>query len=193
MWPRSCSICSPTPRPSAIVVHSVFTPTLAEVLPQLPNLRVILQVPDDSGNPLLPGAVWYEDALAVGVARAARRRVEPRRPLHALHRRHDGDAQGCHVAQRRCHGRVLRRIQDRGDRRRLRHRGDRWAPGAARSPVHARRRPLDELPCLAQRWHGLRPIGPGAARSGRHLVDDRSGEDQLPAHRRRRVRPSVAR
>jgi len=49
---------------SAIVVHSVFTPTLAEVLPQLPGLRVILQVPDDSGNPLLPGAVWYEDALA---------------------------------------------------------------------------------------------------------------------------------
>ena len=48
----------------AIVVHSVFTPTLAEVLPQLPNLGVILQVPDDSGNPLLPGAVWYEDALA---------------------------------------------------------------------------------------------------------------------------------
>jgi fatty-acyl-CoA synthase len=49
---------------SAIVVHSVFTPTLAEVLPQLPALRVILQVPDESGHPLLPGAVWYEDALA---------------------------------------------------------------------------------------------------------------------------------
>jgi 3-oxocholest-4-en-26-oate---CoA ligase len=48
----------------AIVVHSVFAPTLAEVLPHLPDLRVILQVPDESGNPLLPGAVWYEDALA---------------------------------------------------------------------------------------------------------------------------------
>ncbi len=49
---------------SAIVVHSRFAPTLAEVLPALPRLRVVLQVPDDSGNDLLPGATWYEDALA---------------------------------------------------------------------------------------------------------------------------------
>ena len=34
------------------------------MLPQLPHLRVILQVDDESGNDLLPGAVWYEDALA---------------------------------------------------------------------------------------------------------------------------------
>ncbi len=49
---------------AAAVVHSQFAPTLAEVLPDLPNLRVVLQVPDESGNDLLPGAVWYEDALA---------------------------------------------------------------------------------------------------------------------------------
>ena len=49
---------------SAIVVHSQFTPLLAEVLADLPHLVVILQVPDDSGEELLPGAVWYEDALA---------------------------------------------------------------------------------------------------------------------------------
>lgn len=49
---------------TAIVVHSQFAPTLAEVLPQLPHLMVILQVDDESGNDLLPGAVWYEDALA---------------------------------------------------------------------------------------------------------------------------------
>ena len=30
----------------------------------LPSLRLIIQVPDDSGIGLLPGAVWYEDALA---------------------------------------------------------------------------------------------------------------------------------
>ena len=47
-----------------IVVHSVFAPTLAEVLPRLPSLTTILQIPDESGNVLLPGAVWYEDALA---------------------------------------------------------------------------------------------------------------------------------
>ncbi len=48
---------------AAVIVHSQFAPTLAEVLPDLENLRVILQVPDESGNDLLPGAVWYEDAL----------------------------------------------------------------------------------------------------------------------------------
>jgi fatty-acyl-CoA synthase len=49
---------------SAIVVHSQFAPTLAAVIDDLPRLKVILQVPDESGNELLPGAVWYEDALA---------------------------------------------------------------------------------------------------------------------------------
>jgi len=48
----------------AVVFHSQFAPTLAEVLPDLPQLRVLVQVPDSSGNDLLPGAVWYEDALA---------------------------------------------------------------------------------------------------------------------------------
>ena len=51
-------------RATAVVVHSCFTPTLAEVLPALPGLRTIVQVPDSSGLPLLPGAVWYDDALA---------------------------------------------------------------------------------------------------------------------------------
>ncbi len=50
---------------TAIVVHSVFAPTLAEVLDEGTTIRTILQVPDDSGNDLLPGAEWYEDALAV--------------------------------------------------------------------------------------------------------------------------------
>ena len=49
---------------AAVVVHSRFAPTLADVLPTLPALRVVVQVADDSGNDLLPGAVWYEDALA---------------------------------------------------------------------------------------------------------------------------------
>jgi len=49
---------------AAIVVHSAFAPTLAAVRAALPGLRHIFQVRDDSGNDLLPGAVWYEDALA---------------------------------------------------------------------------------------------------------------------------------
>jgi 3-oxocholest-4-en-26-oate---CoA ligase len=49
---------------TAIVVHSQFAPVLAELLPELPDLRVILQVDDSSAHGLLPGAVWYEAALA---------------------------------------------------------------------------------------------------------------------------------
>ncbi|MGH9084751.1 MAG: acyl-CoA synthetase [Acidimicrobiales bacterium] len=48
----------------AIVYHSSFADRLAEVLPDLPRLEVLLQVDDGSGAPLLPGATWYEDALA---------------------------------------------------------------------------------------------------------------------------------
>ncbi len=48
---------------TAVVVHSAFAPTLAEVLDDDTTIRTILQVRDESGNDLLPGAVWYEDAL----------------------------------------------------------------------------------------------------------------------------------
>jgi len=53
---------------TAIVVHSQFAPNLLEVLPGLPRLRVIIQVRDGSANELLPGAVWYEDALEQSLA-----------------------------------------------------------------------------------------------------------------------------
>ena len=53
---------------TAIVVHSQFAPILQEVLPNLPRLRVIIQVRDGSANELLPGAVWYEDALEQSLA-----------------------------------------------------------------------------------------------------------------------------
>lgn len=49
---------------TAVVVHSAFAPTLAEVLDEHTTIRTVLQVADESGNDLLPGAVWYEDALA---------------------------------------------------------------------------------------------------------------------------------
>jgi fatty-acyl-CoA synthase len=49
---------------AAIVYHGAFAPTLAEVLPALPHLRLLVQVDDGSGTPLLPGAVDYEAALA---------------------------------------------------------------------------------------------------------------------------------
>ena len=49
---------------TALVYHAAFAPRLAEVLPDLPNLRVLIQIADDSGNPLLDGAVDYETVIA---------------------------------------------------------------------------------------------------------------------------------
>ena len=48
----------------AIIYSGAFAPTLAAVLPDLPDLTVLLQVDDGSGNALLPGAIEYEEALA---------------------------------------------------------------------------------------------------------------------------------
>ena len=48
----------------AIVYSGAFAPTLAAVLPHLPELTVLLQVDDGSGNAILPGALEYESALA---------------------------------------------------------------------------------------------------------------------------------
>ena len=51
-------------RPRAILYHAAFAPLLARILPQLEGIDVLLQVTDESGNALLPGAVDYEQALA---------------------------------------------------------------------------------------------------------------------------------
>jgi acyl-CoA synthetase (AMP-forming)/AMP-acid ligase II len=48
----------------ALVYHAAFAPTLAEVRHRLSGLEVLLQVADESGHDLLPGAVDYEEALA---------------------------------------------------------------------------------------------------------------------------------
>ncbi|MCU1357385.1 MAG: fatty-acid--CoA ligase [Acidimicrobiales bacterium] len=47
-----------------IVFHSAFAPVLADVLADLPQLQLLVQVADDSGNELLPGAIDYEALLA---------------------------------------------------------------------------------------------------------------------------------
>ncbi|WP_426572335.1 acyl-CoA synthetase [Aquihabitans sp. McL0605] len=51
-----------------VVFHSTFAPVLAEVLPQLPCVELLVQVDDDSGNELLPGAIEYEALLAASSA-----------------------------------------------------------------------------------------------------------------------------
>jgi 3-oxocholest-4-en-26-oate---CoA ligase len=63
-------------RPRGMILHSSLAPTLAEVLPTLDTPpEVLLQVRDESGTPLLPGAEWYEEALAASSPEGAP--VEP--------------------------------------------------------------------------------------------------------------------
>jgi len=57
---------------TALVYHAEFSPQVAAIRDRLPQLRVLIQVADDSGHALLPGAVDYESitttpAPAVGM------------------------------------------------------------------------------------------------------------------------------
>jgi acyl-CoA synthetase (AMP-forming)/AMP-acid ligase II len=49
---------------TALIYHAAFAPRVAEILPDLPQLRVLIQIADDSGNDLLDGAVDYESIVA---------------------------------------------------------------------------------------------------------------------------------
>ena len=51
-------------RAKAVIYHAEFAPHIAAIRAALPELDVLIQVADDSGNALLPGAVDYEEALA---------------------------------------------------------------------------------------------------------------------------------
>jgi len=48
----------------AVMYHARYAPTLARIRSRLPKLKLLLQVDDGSGEPLLPGALDYEAALA---------------------------------------------------------------------------------------------------------------------------------
>ncbi|WP_441962775.1 acyl-CoA synthetase [Mycolicibacterium houstonense] len=47
----------------AVIYNAEFAPRVAAIRDQLPNLQVLIQVADESGNALLPGAVDYETIL----------------------------------------------------------------------------------------------------------------------------------
>jgi 3-oxocholest-4-en-26-oate---CoA ligase len=49
---------------AGLVYHARFAPTLNRIRDRLPRLRLLLQVDDGSGEPLVPGALDYEAALA---------------------------------------------------------------------------------------------------------------------------------
>ena len=48
----------------AVIYHASLAPMLAAILPRLKGVEVLLQVNDDPDQPLLPGAIDYEAALA---------------------------------------------------------------------------------------------------------------------------------
>jgi acyl-CoA synthetase (AMP-forming)/AMP-acid ligase II len=52
----------------AIFFHSSYSKVLHDVLQELPGTPLLVQVPDISGLPLIPGAQWYDDVLANGDA-----------------------------------------------------------------------------------------------------------------------------
>ncbi|MGV9798587.1 acyl-CoA synthetase [Mycobacterium sp. NPDC003449] len=49
---------------AALIYNAEFAPRVAAIRDRLPNLRVLIQVADESGNDLLPGAVDYETVVA---------------------------------------------------------------------------------------------------------------------------------
>lgn len=53
---------------SALVYHAAFAPRVAEIRDGLPDLRVLIQIADESGNELLDGAVDYESIVGTDVA-----------------------------------------------------------------------------------------------------------------------------
>jgi 3-oxocholest-4-en-26-oate---CoA ligase len=53
---------------TALIYHAAFAPQVAEVTSDLPNLRVLIQIADDSGNDLLDGAVDCESIVGSGEA-----------------------------------------------------------------------------------------------------------------------------
>ena len=48
----------------ALIYHASFAPILDRIRDRLPKLALLIQVSDDSAEPLLPGALDYEEALA---------------------------------------------------------------------------------------------------------------------------------
>ena len=61
----------------AAIYHARFAPTLARIRDRLPTLRLLMQVADDSGEPLLPGALDYEGALAGADPESSPARLSP--------------------------------------------------------------------------------------------------------------------
>ena len=183
----------------AVVYHAEFAPRVAALRREIPELEVLLQVPDESGNALLPGALDYETALAAASPDAPGRGELRRRPLHPLHRRHHGHAEGRALALgghlhgrhgRPAHRRAGARVARRGGG--VRHRRGKMRAVIGPPLMHG-----------AAQWASFITLGMGSAvdlprraaplRSPRGADGDRAREGPHLHHRRRRLRPAAAR
>ena len=150
---------------AAVVYHASFASTLAEVLPDLPGVRLLLQVDDGSGTALLAGAADYEAALAAADPLApAGLSPDDRYILYT------GGTTGMPKGVLWRQGDFLATcLGDQGHERR--HRGHRRAPRgiaahAAGGALHARGRPLERhlgVRLAAARW-SCRISPPGSTR-----------------------------
>ena len=50
----------------ALVHQAEFSPQVADLLPELPDLRLVIGIDDGSGVPLGEGTVPFEEAMAAG-------------------------------------------------------------------------------------------------------------------------------
>ena len=89
----------------ALVHQREFSPLVAALLPELPDLRHVLVIEDGTDAEPAPGAVRLRGRAGGPVDRAGLRAPLGRRPLHPLHRRDHRHAQGRGLAPR---GRLLR-------------------------------------------------------------------------------------
>ena len=94
----------------AVVVHSTFAPTLAEVLPDVPAPAARAPGPRrQRPRPACPARQWYEAGAGRRQCRRPPVDALAGRPLHPVHRRHDRHAEGRAVASGRRVAGVLRR------------------------------------------------------------------------------------
>ena len=119
---------------TALLYHAAFAPRVADVLPELPKLRVLIQIADESGNDLRARRRRLRIDRQVRPIGPATGRTVSRRPVRALHRRHDRHAQGRAVAPARHLHDIVRRAEPLHRRRRRFTRRDRQ--GRCRKPRH---------------------------------------------------------
>ena len=82
----------------ALVHERMYSDRVAEALPGAPTVQHTVVIEDETELPFTGTA--YDEALAEQPSGARLRRAQRRRPLPALHRRHDRHAQGRHLAAR---------------------------------------------------------------------------------------------